>query len=359
MPVAFTKSRGKTPEAARALNSSLPSWLPLLYAVAFSVATTVAARLLLGPVFTENIPLSIFLVPIVLTAYFGNTKAALLATAISVAAGSYLSFSPIGSLRVDDAADQIRLVAFLVVAAGIGWLTARVGRFNRQLQEAVKDLRQAQGHLQLLLRELGHRVRNMLATIESISFQTARHSRSVPEFQKAFSDRIRALAKMQDILSAAHWSAVQVRELILAEISARMAEGQMFFEGPDMQIQPQAALALHMVIHELCTNSVKYGALSRPTGTISIEWSVEDRGGQPYFRLLWRESGGPPVEPPTRRGFGSELLQQTIEYELGGTLELTFPRTGAVCELSFPYGEKHPTTEAAAPLTEAKQLVPT
>jgi two-component sensor histidine kinase len=298
-------------------------------------------------------------VPIVLTAYFGDTKAALLATLISVAAGSYWSFPPIGSFRVDDVADEIRLGAFLIVAAGIGWLTARVARFNRQLQEAVKDLRQAQDHLQLLLRELGHRVRNMLATIESISFQTARHSRSLPEFQKAFSDRIRALANMQDILSAAHWSAVQVRELIMAEISARMAEGQISIDGPDAPLAPLAALALHMVIHELCTNSVKYGALSNATGAISIVWSLEDRGNQAYFRLLWRESGGPPVELPTRQGFGSELLQQTIEYELGGTLELSFPRTGAMCELSFPYGDKHQPAEAPAPLTPAKQLVPT
>jgi two-component sensor histidine kinase len=320
---------------------------PYLSAV---LATVLTATLAMGlrPYVGPPVPLTIFLIPILVTGYFGNIRAALFAVPLATIAGSYVSFDPVGSFRVDDALDRVRLAAFLLVAGGIAWLTARLARTHRQLaaselrlRDTVRDLHHSQEHQQLLLRELRHRIGNMLATIDSLALQTAHHSRSLPEFQASFSERVRALAKVNDILTSANWAEVPVRDIINSEVSARtLSPSQARVDGPEVLLGPAAALAIHMVIHELCTNAAKYGCLAVSSGELSIHWGFDTDGTRRKFSLVWRESGGPPVEPPSRRGFGSELLEHTVEYELGGEVTLDFLPTGLVCELAFPWSDQ-------------------
>ena len=334
--------------------------IPFAVAIVATLLTSLVA-MLLRPIFPSGVPLMVFFVPILVTCYFANVPAALFAAALSAVSGSYFSFNPVGSFYADELPEQVRLVVFLIISAGIAYFTARLTRTHRQLiaseagtRQALADLERAQHHQQLLVRELKHRIGNMLAGIESIVRQTGHHSRSMEDFQESFSHRVRALAKVNNILTSANWTDAAVRELLLSEIALRtVGDGQALLEGPDIRLRPRAAMALHMAIHELCTNSAKYGALSTPLGKVRVAWSVEERMSHKEFRLLWEESNGPPVAPPRRQGFGSELLHKTVGYELGGVVELSFPRSGAICEFSFPWTEEMGQAPPAPPSRHA------
>lgn len=199
---------------------------------------------------------------------------------------------------------------------------------------------EAEEHLRLVMAELNHRVKNTLAAIDAVAHQTIRHSASLEEFQTAFSQRLRALAQAHSLLTQAQWQGAALRDLIERELGPRCGhDGQMEIQGPAITLPPQAALAMHMVIHELCTNAAKYGALSSGVGKVRVEWSLRAGPRYPELALRWTECGGPPVVQPTKKGFGSRVLDSTIAFELDGDLRLDFRESGLVCELSFPLKE--------------------
>lgn len=197
----------------------------------------------------------------------------------------------------------------------------------------ITERKRAEEHQKLLVNELNHRVKNSLATVQSIAAQTLR-SVSAPEFfRDAFETRLIALSQTHDLLTRESWAGASLREVFDVELHAMAGEDRVGFDyTADVRLNPKAAVALGMGIHELTTNAVKYGALSGPEGRVAVTWSVTDG----VLRLTWIETGGPPVTPPARRGFGARLLERGLAAELSGEVELTYDATGLICQMALP-----------------------
>ncbi|KQV57333.1 MULTISPECIES: MHYT domain-containing protein [unclassified Caulobacter] len=188
----------------------------------------------------------------------------------------------------------------------------------------------------LLTNELNHRVKNTLATIQSIARHTARGAASVAEFRQAFEDRLLALSAAHNLLTQSSWEAADVGDLLAQELAPYPAE-QVSVAGPSLSLPARQALALGMVFHELTTNAAKYGALATATGRLNVRWASLDIGGDaPLLTLEWRETGGPKVSPPARAGFGSRLVKSSVEQDLRGKLALEFNPAGLVCRIEAP-----------------------
>ena len=189
----------------------------------------------------------------------------------------------------------------------------------------------------LLMSELNHRVKNALATIQSIAAHTIRTSQTLEDFQPAFMARLDALAKTHDLLTARAWMHAGLRELIISEITPYdgTPPSRVTLAGPAVQLAPRLVLALGLALHELATNAAKYGALSTPAGRVAITWNVVGEA-PPHLRLLWTETGGPPVVAPTRRGFGTRVIERGLADELQGEIALSFDTVGVVCGIDFP-----------------------
>ncbi len=190
--------------------------------------------------------------------------------------------------------------------------------------------------LTLLVNELNHRVKNTLATIQSVARQSLRNAPNLLEGQKVFDARIVALSKAHDILTREHWEGASLRKIVSESLAPHASNGsqhRLRFGGPEIRLRPKAALALSMALHELATNAVKYGAFSNANGTVEVDWSVGEDG---QFALRWMEEGGPPVSSPDKRGFGSRLIEQGLSQDLGGAVTLAFPSSGVVCSIHAP-----------------------
>ncbi|MDD3838070.1 MAG: HWE histidine kinase domain-containing protein [Phenylobacterium sp.] len=201
------------------------------------------------------------------------------------------------------------------------------------LRSEIAEREKAETHLRLLINELNHRVKNTLASVQSIARQTLRHD-AAPGALELFEARLQALAWTHDVLTREHWAGASLDEMVRRILSPHEAgEGARFeASGPPVRLSPQMALALAMGLHELATNAVKYGALSAPKGRVRINWHVAAQAGErPELTLRWRELGGPRVRPPTRRGFGSHLIERGLAAELGGGAEMVFAPSGLKC----------------------------
>jgi two-component system CheB/CheR fusion protein len=207
----------------------------------------------------------------------------------------------------------------------------------------------AEEQQRLLVRELNHRVRNMLQVVIGLANQTLHKSSDLLDFENAFFGRMQALARAYELLSRDGWRKVPVAELLRTQLAPFIAEGSRYTADGDHQVlAANAALSMGLVIYELATNSTKYGALSLPTGHVQVNWWVEARaGGGKEFILKWSESGGPRVNQPTRHGFGSELVQRQLKYELNGKAVMEFLDTGLVVTLAIPAEEALEAAEAA------------
>lgn len=197
----------------------------------------------------------------------------------------------------------------------------------------ITEIKRAEEHLQLLVNELNHRVMNTLSTVQSIAMQTFRGGGAEPRASAAFEARLVALSDAHTILTRTNWEGASLRDIALRALAPFAADGdpssRVSLEGDDVQLRPQPALALAMALHELATNASRYGALSNENGRIGLHWLREsDR-----LRLTWREEGGPRVEQPTSRGFGSRLLERGLGYELNGTVSLDYRPDGVVCTI--------------------------
>jgi len=187
--------------------------------------------------------------------------------------------------------------------------------------------------LRLLTNELNHRVKNTLATIQSIAAHTARRAGSLPDFRRVFEDRLMALSATHNILTQSSWEAAAVGDLAAQEL-APFPESQVRLDGERLELAARQALALGLVFHELATNAAKYGALSTPTGRVTISWRTsEQANGARLWTLEWREEGGPPVTAPKASGFGSQLIKVSVQQDLGGAVEIDYAPGGLVCRI--------------------------
>ena len=186
----------------------------------------------------------------------------------------------------------------------------------------------------MLASEMSHRVKNILALVDSIAAQTARKSRSLDDFQQAFHGRLAALARSHGQWLADELQVADLRGLLedVAE-NAGVDRQRLNLNGPSVVVKPAQTMALNLTFHELCTNATKYGALATEKGRVDLTWAVED-GNQ--VRLLWKEFGGPAAGPPDQKGFGLQLIETLCPFELHGTAEVRFAPDGLECELTFP-----------------------
>jgi two-component system, chemotaxis family, CheB/CheR fusion protein len=209
---------------------------------------------------------------------------------------------------------------------------------------AIEDITvrsQTEAHRDVLIREMSHRVKNVLATVQAIASQTLSRSASLESFQDAFVGRLHALARAHDLLVDEGWASADIGQLVRLTLGPyRGARVQA--EGPSLTVRPQVGVTLVMILHELATNAAKYGALSVPTGTVSIMWASDNWDGQSQIQLDWIETGGPPVEPPSRRGFGSTLIERGTDSDLHGKAVLDYRTEGLRCTLRFPLEEAGP-----------------
>lgn len=191
----------------------------------------------------------------------------------------------------------------------------------------------------IMVEELHHRVKNILATVQAIASQSLRATQNIEDGRKAIESRLQALGRVHDVLLQTNWSKAKLVAILMAGIEPFITATapQIEIRSADIEVAPAAALPLAMILNELCTNAVKYGALSRPTGRVSIEASVAD--GDDGFLLTWTEKGGPAVQEPARRSFGSKLIEHAFVAQLQATARLSFAPGGVIYELRAPLAE--------------------
>ena len=209
------------------------------------------------------------------------------------------------------------------------------------LQDAVRDISErkaADERQSLMVHELNHRVKNTLATVQSMALHAQKSAETPAAFAQAFNTRLMALSHSHDLLTQNSWSGAWLRELVAEHLGPHQNDNGARFRlaGPDVRVTPKTAVALGMALCELATNAAKYGALSVDRGAVSVGWERRSVAGAPWLNLVWRERGGPPVRQPTRRGFGTRLIEHGLTRELGGSARLTFGSLGASCEIEFP-----------------------
>lgn len=194
----------------------------------------------------------------------------------------------------------------------------------------ITNLAKAEAHQRVLIEELNHRVKNMLAVVISISRATWRSSDSADVFIETFGERLQSMARAHTLLSNSGWTSVSLKSILNEELGAY--DDWIDLSGPDLELPTEIALSFGLIIHELTTNAAKHGAFSADGGHVSIKWTTQK--GQ--LDLTWQETGGPPVNTPERKGFGLVLLEGQVSAQLGGQIDFSFQPTGLRVELSVP-----------------------
>ncbi len=204
--------------------------------------------------------------------------------------------------------------------------------------------KQAEGRQRLLVDELNHRVKNTLATVQSIAIQTRRVTDTSATFEAAFLDRLNALARVHDLLSRISWEGASLAEVVRQTLAPYLGptdpSSRMILRGPEVRLGPNAAVTLTMAFHELATNAAKYGALSVTTGNVAVRWSADNPRTPSFLDIEWCERGGPPVISPERRGFGSRFIERGLAREFDGEVDLDFAPEGVCCRMRMPLSLK-------------------
>jgi PAS domain S-box-containing protein len=194
--------------------------------------------------------------------------------------------------------------------------------------EDIHERKVAEEHQRLLINELNHRVKNTLATVQAIAFQTLKGDIPLGEARSRFEARLLALSNAHNLLTEQNWDGAPLDRIVADSIQPLAGEQERIdIEGQPLWVAPRPALALALALHELSTNALKYGSLSSEQGRVAISWSTEGDG----LRLQWKESGGPAVAEPNRRGFGSRLVEKGLTADLGGNATLHFEPDGLCC----------------------------
>jgi PAS domain S-box-containing protein len=201
----------------------------------------------------------------------------------------------------------------------------------------VTERRKTEEYKSLLIAELDHRVKNVLACVAAVAQRSRECSRSADEFLEVLNGRITSLANTHVLLSRSSWEGVGLGELVRSELAPCASNGNSLIEGPDIVVAAEATQPLAMVLHELTTNATKYGALSSRRGRVSVCWERKSsRGSQHHLALEWRETGGPPIAVPGPPGYGSSVIRELIPYELGGSVHYVFAPEGVRCRVEIP-----------------------
>jgi two-component sensor histidine kinase/CheY-like chemotaxis protein len=200
---------------------------------------------------------------------------------------------------------------------------------------AARERRTAQERQELMIAELNHRVRNILSLVRGLVAQSKDTTASVEDFAAVLGGRIQALARAHDQITNLNWAPVALKSLVESEAGAYLGSraGRIHMGGPDVALDPKAFATLALVVHEMMTNSAKYGALADSTGQVEVVWSLDESSS---LVIEWKESGGPPVQPPSRRGFGTTIIERSIPFDLSGDAELRFELLGVQARFVIP-----------------------
>ena len=209
--------------------------------------------------------------------------------------------------------------------------------FLKILRDETRN-RRAEEQRVLLLNELNHRLKNTLATVQSIAEQTLRAGQADPAIRANLADRLAALSAAHDVLVKENWAGADLDEIVRRTLAPHQQDGRdIRIGGPTVRVSPQQAVSLSLALHELATNAVKYGALSTERGAVNVEWNLAlDGCGQRHMNLLWQETGGPRVEQPDKTGFGTRLITRHFGRESGGSARLDFSPAGLRCLIELP-----------------------
>jgi two-component sensor histidine kinase len=226
--------------------------------------------------------------------------------------------------------DGVRGIALVDIEAlrdGVGNIVGAVNCF-----QDITERKRAEEHAKLLTREMDHRAKNLLALMQATVHLT--HADTIQEFKAAIEGRLQALSNAHTLLVESRWAGAKLHSLVteeLAPYTLNEEASRADIIGPELVLQPQLAQTIVMVLHELTTNAVKYGALSIPSGRLRVEWSL----GEAHLVIRWSEADGPPVEPPRRQGFGTRVVNKVIQ-DLKGSLRFDWNPDGIACEIVLP-----------------------
>ena len=222
------------------------------------------------------------------------------------------------------------------------WLSYRLFPLGDGMGVVFRDMtdrKRAEEQRDLLVKELDHRVRNILSTVQSIAAQTFRHGGVDPAVQRSFDARLITLSNINSMLTQKSWDSAELHDVVWTVLRPHSAPDRERFrvDGPGLRLGPKSTVAFSMAIHELCTNAIKYGALSAETGRVDVSWEAAEG----RFRWQWRESGGPPVAQPERTGFGSRMIERALALQLSGTVAVDYAPSGVVCTIDAPLEALH------------------
>jgi PAS domain S-box-containing protein len=232
-------------------------------------------------------------------------------------------------------------------ARGIRWHDLHIEPLRNEANEIVglicasvdvTERKEGEAHLRLLLRELTHRSKNLLAVIQAMARQTANHAGSTDAFLKQFGSRLQALAASHDLLVRESWYGASLGELIRSQLSSYLDGNvvQVSIEGPEIALKPEAAQNLGLALHELAINAARFGSLSVPTGRVSITWTRREAAVDNAVELDWREQLGPKVKARRKKGFGTMVIERNLARALDAKVDLDFDPDGLHCHIVIP-----------------------
>jgi len=293
------------------------------------VLRAIARSQLSGWVVNASIPISIAEAPLET-----NLRLWGITVAVAIALGAALAWS-IAHLIGNVMASAAKIAERIGHQEDPPAFTSRIAEANTlvsALERANADLAKQAKHQRLLLNELSHRVKNVLTVVQAIVGRSLAGERSLEEARKLIDQRVQALGRAHDLLMRTDWQGAAIKDIISAELAPFGARVEC--NGPDVMIDGKMVQTLALVLHELATNAVKYGALSNPEGRVAISWSIES-GKDPRFKLRWEEKGGPRVAMPERKGFGTTLLESAVT-DPDMKPRLNFGLGGFIYELEAP-----------------------
>ena len=312
----------------------VPAGSARAYAFAiFCVAVAAAVRWAIGIWFEGVVPFATFFPAALFAALVGGIGPGTLAAALGGIIGWWAFFDPPMAFFPLTTAQLISVIAYLITSLIIVWAADHYRGLMKRLEDEQK-------FRELAVEELAHRLKNKVATIQSI---ISLRLRDEPQARDEIVNCLGSLRATDDLIIAAQGSGARIRDILSAELRPYDV-ARMSIEGPEILLPPKLALTMALLLHELATNAAKYGALSRSIGKIAVRWSYSD----PWLNLEWRESDGPSVSVPNHRGFGTRLFLRALE-QFGGKVEATFASTGLVCKLSVPLSDLTPSIVPPAP----------
>jgi chemotaxis family two-component system sensor kinase Cph1 len=207
------------------------------------------------------------------------------------------------------------------------------------VDQSLREQAKARAQQDLLMAELDHRVKNTIATIQSLVRLSGKSAENLVSFTTALERRLQSMSKAHSLLSASRWESASLRTIVQDEIAAQRShlEGNIRYTGPDYALEPKTALSFALVLHELVTNAAKHGSLSTEQGAVDLAWSEAVKDGTTWLVFTWVESGGPPVKATQRRGFGRTLLERVFAEDVSGSVGLDMARDGVRCTISIPF----------------------